>query len=1030
MDYHICSQRIGQVIRVDSIAVDDSDFIATHIPFRKIVYRTSLQGSDYQSISEESIFQKIFLDDGCDDKHQFIVVDGSSGSGKSHFIRWIDTQLRIHGLNNNDEILLIRRSDNTLKGTIKQLLELDSIKFLKDNEKYKRLVKANQTISESKFKGEILYKFVNEIESPSSNDDDMILSSIKKKRLAALLKNEMFATRMKSANGPIDRIYSKIVHSNNTEDSTALFFKDDFIIEEDDPSFDFEQFLNTADKNAIGIAKKMYNDNDSIDLELINDVVSYLNSIVDRVIQSCAGIEEGDFEQIFKEIRQSLFKQHKNLILLIEDITSFTGVNKELLNVLVTEHQGANSKDQMCRLISLIGTTTQYYDTFRSNYLDRITTQITIQDGAIGANIEDLYLFFAKYLNAVSIDKIEFENWLKNGALDNSLPIYSDNTNWEYIKYYDKQMSLFPFTKQSIKNFYSVMDEHRTPRYILKEIIGPAITQLCIDEKQFMKFITFSKNPISENIRSRIMNTVSQLNLDSIDPNNYAADAIKFIGFWGNNTLGKKKENLIGISKNIYNRFGFSELYNYLISRVDDDLNSNGDTNSDGENIIEKPAQKDITNQEYESYKKIISDWFYSGTVIQKPRYLLDAVKTLVLDSINWQQYGISSDELDYLKLGSVVPFSFEGQGQGKDGVFELPKTQSTYDLFIAAIQWDFLGKKSFNFNNASEAIFNLTKWINLNVDKLISTLKSKFNKNQEYIQVALLCEIYRKILLGDFGINNISQLKPDYLLDKYDSVQKIEHTDEWNNLANLISQDDNNSGKKIYDIIVNHFNITQGTGGIVKFINYGDFKNSFDCLKSNKFDFSDIKLDTINNKIEKDIFTYYQKIKKDITSVEASELKVEKEYLDRVVSLMGIDITFGIEFSSSDIKYMLLLVNEFYTNVKNLGLPINNFSDTIDELKNNAKDIATMLNKISQFKNSDNFLNDLIYLSSINVKIVKKYVKLLDDVKSEYNKYVNIIDNKYEELVKKGKWDIDPRFDSLKNEYEEAMNGLVSLDE
>ena len=64
-------------------------------------------------------------------------------------------------------------------------------------------------------------------------------------------------------------------------------------------------------------------------------------------------------------------RKGKNLILLVEDITSFTGVNQALLNALVTGHTGSNAVDSLCKLISVVGTTTQYYNQFRDNYRDR-----------------------------------------------------------------------------------------------------------------------------------------------------------------------------------------------------------------------------------------------------------------------------------------------------------------------------------------------------------------------------------------------------------------------------------------------------------------------------------------------------------------------------------------------------------------------------------------------------------------------------------------------------------------------------------
>ena len=66
------------------------------------------------------------------------------------------------------------------------------------------------------------------------------------------------------------------------------------------------------------------------------------------------GLEPGDFEQVFLEIRRELKRQGKSLTLLIEDITAFTGVNVALLNVLSYNNTGMY--EDLCRISSIIGT--------------------------------------------------------------------------------------------------------------------------------------------------------------------------------------------------------------------------------------------------------------------------------------------------------------------------------------------------------------------------------------------------------------------------------------------------------------------------------------------------------------------------------------------------------------------------------------------------------------------------------------------------------------------------------------------------
>ena len=141
MKLQIAKNRAREVINVDSINNEVYDFMATHIPFSNITYRVGVNVVKRDSISETDVFYKLFEDGSVADKHQLIIVEGSSGSGKSHFIRWLYTNLLAKNSGERDEILLIRRSENTLKGTIKQLLGIDAVKNLKNRDIYERLVK-------------------------------------------------------------------------------------------------------------------------------------------------------------------------------------------------------------------------------------------------------------------------------------------------------------------------------------------------------------------------------------------------------------------------------------------------------------------------------------------------------------------------------------------------------------------------------------------------------------------------------------------------------------------------------------------------------------------------------------------------------------------------------------------------------------------------------------------------------------------------------------------------------------------------
>ena len=132
------------------------------------------------------------------------------------------------------------------------------------------------------------------------------------------------------------------------------------------------------------------------------------------------------------------------------------------MDALIVKHTGENAKDKMCRLKSVIGTTSEYFREFRSNYIDRITTLVTIEDGSIGNVADDLIQFVAKYLNVMSLSAEQIDQWYQDGALDSEYPVHEESEvkSWDSYTYLGKKISLYPFTKKAIINLYNGIDVH------------------------------------------------------------------------------------------------------------------------------------------------------------------------------------------------------------------------------------------------------------------------------------------------------------------------------------------------------------------------------------------------------------------------------------------------------------------------------------------------------------------------------------------------------------------------------------------
>lgn len=1036
MNRQIASSRLKDVLNVDSINSTEADFLSTHVPFRKITVTNDLTGttaSEY--ISEEQIFSKYFNNSDLYNRHQLIVVDGSSGSGKSHFIRWISAKLNVQE-EQRDVVLMIRRSDNTLKGTIKQFLDIEEVKNIKNKDVYERLVRANQNVSEQRFKYEIYHKFLVEI----ADEEESILSSNDRKNFRELLSSSEFEERMLMAGGPIERIYSKIVDSDsvNNEDTLALFDVDDFTMD-----YDFNiKLKNNASKKAVKMANKLLPETDgSYEDDECNPetVTSYMNSKVEQVIRSCAGIEPGDFQQIFKEIRQELFRQGKNLFLLIEDITSCTGINQDLLNALIVEHTGTNEADHICRLVSVIGTTTEYFKEFRDNYIDRIATKITIEDGSIGNNTDDLIQFVAKYLNIMSISVEEIDSWYRDGALESEYPIHVDPDikKWESYNFNGKSLSLYPFTKRAIINLYNGLEQHKTPRYILRKIIEPAVDNILQDKQCFPKFLKSKDEVLNPDVGARIKNILANMQINTEENNDYRDRIFAVIGFWGDGTLSIKNNNSIGtVSAGIFKEFNLEKFAEKvlgvsigdsdILDQIDDPIISTVD-----QTIIDPPKpDPPETNKAFDDFARILSDWHYEGKSFTKAFEVRDEIGDFIFASIAWQREGAPLLSVQMVK-NSIYKhlISIERQDRAIDrGLVLLEDSDDTYQLLLVFGKWLHIGKKSWNFNNAASSIRFVTIWLEKNKSKFIDIVKAYDYKTKypEYVRCAIIAEIYRGIINGDYQINKLSDIKAEMLLKSQSERIKQNctgHSVKWIELRDNILYANGNSEENI-ELIQKYYNLIQGNvkNSSKRIIKYTSLESAFkeiknDCFEINDEEFTNDKIKDRN--ISKD---YLKKIIERLDKVVIAESKEGKECYKKVLNYFG--FSEGVEIEVEDIKDLLNEIIEFYKDAEINGINITPRTNETSNIKQQSNSIVKSLDILNMDLSKKSLLEIIILYSQNPMKIVKQFIKLLEAVNEDREKIYSEMQKEKETLTRSGNWsdDADPRFKSEKASFDELL--------
>lgn len=1053
MNTAIAQKRINQVLRIDSIDSTDSDFLATHVPFRKIVVGTK-SGDQFEETykSEEDIYRDIFNNELTQNEHQFIIVEGSSGAGKSHFIRWLYAMLSSKE-EKDDVVLLIRRSDNTLKGTIRQLLEIKEVKEISNKDAYERLVKANQAITESKFKSTIYHQFIVEIE----NDTSEVLGNIKRKKLIALLNNSTFQERLMAAGGPIDRIYSKITSSSSGVDLDliAQFSKKDLTLD-----IDFINQLEDADKKAQDFADSLMEGDDD---GFIQKITYYMNSFVETVIQTSAGIEPGDFQQIFKEIRQELKRKRKNLILLVEDITSFTGVNQALLNALVTGHTGSNAVDSLCKLISVVGTTTQYYNQFRDNYRDRITKQITIHDGVIGENRNDLIQFVAKYLNAISLDSETLDEWVKTGAYFDDMPVHEDSEHdhWDKFKLASgKQISLFPLTQNAIINLYGAMSGHKTPRYILRDIVEPAVNEALYDILSFPKFCLGWRSSLPESVENRIGNIVQSTQIAQEQKADYRKRLVAFISFWTNKTLDVTSNGCIsGINTKIFFELDFGDFVNKLSSTatvkkaadpvsVPSRVSFSQTTDNDATVVVEsepqiepvKPIKEapfhiDPKNQkDYDSFRANVITWHHDGGNLIKFQPIRDAIIDFVFDSINWQQEDVPLDSIDRFKNASgsrLRLLGFERQDQALDiCIIVFNDTDETYQLLLCFGKWRYLGNRSWNFPDSASAIYFATSWLQRNKDKFVNAIKNvnKGSSIPTYVKAAMIEKVYKLIINGKIGDAKLNHLGDETFLNT-DSIKNVSsefsvgHSQAWYDLHQFIYNEPKTPDS--YTASVRYFNLIQGviinTNSFV--LNYPLYQTALKEVRKSGYVLNDNELNDTEKAVKdkRELFELTQKVLAKVHRVVEEESILARKTAMEILNYFE-NIDMEDELEASDIRDLINEIQGFYQKCFAVGINISSIDDIkTKKIKESASDIAKAMNILQKDYSGEDDISVLYVFSSNPIGTVLPFLKMLQKANEDIDTAREQMQSEKESLTRKGNWsnNVDPRFEQQQRDFD-----------
>lgn len=862
MDWLECSDRMDQyVIKKDGTAVDIEYFMATHVPFRDLEF---IEFGDTESkpihMNENQIYDQYIVNKA--NKHQMLIVRGTHGSGKSHLICWLHNRFVSDPINYNpdkEKVVFLRRLRNTVRGAVQQMLDEGLVRDKDLQDKFKKFTNSTESRSEEEFKVTIYTEYALKTQTDGSGDT---FKPKVCKDIAAFLLDTRVQDYMMRPDGPVDRCYQKIsAGANNvvTDETEVIFTEEDFILP--------KKIANAIKKESAEEVRNFYLFELRDDEKKIKKLVTYLNHYTSGVIQSCANITSENARDLFVDLRKALHDEGKNLTIFIEDFTSFSIVESELITALSVEN-GGNYKD-LCRVNSIIGITDGYYGSFRDNFKTRVTKQIMVTEKSFSGK-EFLLEMAARYLNAIYSKREAVLEWYKGEAVGDTLPMsdFKPDIEWDNIKIGDSSYTLYPFNSKSLLTFYDKL-QVKTTRNFLTYVIQHFFQSFA----NGMEYQTDWDFPELPPYINKV--TLQPPYADSVENSDYSdidKQRMKVLfSIWGNGTTDADGEYIGGIHKTFLASIGL-ENFKGIKSGTTYSAQGKADDSVARQHDKEPPVSDDkikakpISKEEisFNKRKQDIEAWYEQKKKLEFASDFNKWVGDFVVQGIAWQDEGFPGEFVTQRKNdGNFVDIEDSKLATNRNkAIVVMDRNSEARTILLGLAYFDYY--KSWDFEDAAYYQLTMVNWLEKNKPVFISKLfgETVGEKEHPVITWCLAIEYLQRLLYGESLDYYSDEELLEVLLTKSPKTKyEIRSNQSWNDVITYFSNQASmvktisttlRSGSKTVMGVVGE---STGTGGKVSFYKTSELLNSLDHLKKKHWDISD-ELDTYTS-------PQYEKIRK-----------------------------------------------------------------------------------------------------------------------------------------------------------------------
>ncbi|MGQ4807022.1 hypothetical protein NKDENANG_00360 [Candidatus Entotheonellaceae bacterium PAL068K] len=475
---YLCWQkdRVYTVMNPDAESVSDEVFLAVHSDHPLTLMdpnpasRQDGTGSRWQLEPRE--FLQAFFDPSR--RHVQAIVQGDSGSGKSHFIKWMALNIQ----EQEDRYLLtIPKAGMSLRRIVERIIAI----LPQDRQQpyQERLNQIGQHAATREQRRESLINRIAEaINSDSrraeqlSEEEEWLIGN-----LPSIFYDPHLRTFLDKQGGVIDDLVEHIFEAPyNYErlESRRVFRREDLPL----VAQDIHQMSRKAQQALAPLVS---------DDVLASSALVVINRNLDRAIPLVLNFTGDQLIELMLDLRRCLRDAGKQLVLLIEDFARLQGIDGALLQALI---EAGSETNGLCEMRWAMAVTRGYYESSANTVQTRTHFLIDMDLPTSGsdavASTEYIVSFAARYLNAARLTGESLQEWRdvnRDATHEDDVPNACDSCEFRtpchaaFGAIYG--LGLYPFTQNGILNMAGRKDPHLSerfnPRVLIKDVLAEVL---------------------------------------------------------------------------------------------------------------------------------------------------------------------------------------------------------------------------------------------------------------------------------------------------------------------------------------------------------------------------------------------------------------------------------------------------------------------------------------------------------------------------------------------------------------------------